>query len=82
MAKTWLYRGCVIEEDFESWADRAPQIFLKNRTGYVIRADNYTDANEGPHVPGKYRTLAEAKRGVDEELKKGVWLCESAQKMA
>lgn len=74
MAKTWTYRGCVIEEDFESWADRAPQIFLKTRTGYVIRADNYTDKNGGPYVPGKYRTLAEAKRGVDEELKAGVWL--------
>ena len=75
MAKTWEYRGRVIEEDFESWADRAPQIFLKNRTGYVIRADNYTDENEGPYVPGKYRTLAEAKSGVDAELKKGGWLC-------
>lgn len=74
MAKTWTYRGCVIEEDFESWADRAPQIFLKTRTGYVIRADNYTDKNGGPYVPGKYRTLAEAKRVADEELKKGVWL--------
>lgn len=75
MAKTWEYRGCVIEEDFESWADRAPQIFLKNRTGYVIRAASYT--NDGPHVPGKYRTLAEAKSGVDEELKEGGWLWHS-----
>ena len=71
MAKTWDYRGCVIEEDFESLADRAPRIFLKNRTGYFIRG-----------VPGRYDTLAEAKRGVDEELKEGGWLCESAQKMA
>jgi hypothetical protein len=77
MAKTWEYRGCVIEEDFESWADIAPQIFLKNRTGYVIRASDYTDKNE-LYVPGKYRTLAEAKRGVDEELKKGgPWLWEN-----
>lgn len=74
MAKTWKYRGCVIEEDFESWADRAPQIFLKRRTGYVIRALCYSDKTEGPYVPGKYRTLAEAKRGVDEELKFGGWL--------
>jgi len=72
MAKTWDYRGCVIEEDFESWADRAPEIFLTHRTGYVVRALNYKD--DGPYVPGKYRTLAEAKRGVDEELKEGGWL--------
>lgn len=71
MAKTWAYRGCVIEEDFESLADRAPLIFLKNRTGYFIRG-----------VPGRYDTLAEAKRGVDEELNEGGWLCESAPKMA
>ena len=70
--KTWEYRGRVIEEDFESWADRAPQIFLKTRTGYIIRADDYTEEN-GLFVPGKYRTLAEAKRGVDEVLKEGVW---------
>lgn len=74
MAKTWTYRGCVIEEDFESLADRSKTIFLKNRTGYVIRDNNYTAENEGPYVPGKYRTLAEAKRGVDEELKEVVWL--------
>lgn len=72
MAKTWEYRGRVIEEDFESWADRSKQIFLKTRTGYVIRSDNYTAENE-LYVPGKYRTLAEAKRGVDEVLKEGVW---------
>lgn len=79
MAKTWTYRGRVIEEDFESWADRAPRIFLKNRTGYVIRANN---CKEGLYVPGKYRTLAEARSVVDEELKKGGWLCASAQKTA
>ena len=71
--KTWEYRGRVIEEWFESWADRAPEIFLKNRTGYVIRARNYSDKNEGPFVPGRYRTLAEAKRRVDEVLKEGSW---------
>lgn len=70
--KTWTYHGCVIEEDFESWADRAPQIFLKNRTGYIVRAHDF--AKRGIYVPGKYRTLAEAKRGVDEELKEGGWL--------
>lgn len=72
MAKTWDYRGRVIEEDFESLADRAPKIFLTNRTGYVIRADNYTAENE-LYVPGKYRTLAEAKRGVDDVIKEWVW---------
>ena len=66
MAKTWSYRGCVIEEDFESLADRAPKIFLKNRTGYLVRG-----------VPGRYDTLAEAKSGVDEELKEGGWLWHS-----
>ena len=66
MAKTWSYRGCVIEEDFESLADRAPKIFLKNRTGYLIRG-----------APGRYDTLAEAKRVVDEELKEGGWLWHS-----
>jgi hypothetical protein len=55
--KTWTYRGWVIEEDFESWADRAPEIFLKNRTGYFVRG-----------TTGKYRTLAEAKRRVDEVI--------------
>jgi hypothetical protein len=47
----------VIEEDFESWADRAPEIFLKNRTGYFVRG-----------TTGKYRTLAEAKRRADEVI--------------
>jgi hypothetical protein len=47
---------------------------LKTRTGYVIRAANYTAENEGPYVPGKYRTLAAAKLGVDDELKEGGWL--------
>lgn len=63
--KQWTYRERVIEEDFESWADRAPEIFLKNRTGYIIRARNFTEENDGPFVPGKYRTLAEAKREID-----------------
>lgn len=76
MAKTWQYRGCVIEEDFETWDGRIG----KARTGYMIRALDF--ARRGIYVPGKYRTLAEAKRGVDEELKDGGWLCESAQKMA
>lgn len=70
--KTWAYHGRVIEEWFESWADRAPEIFLKNRTGYVVRAHNYTDENE-LMAPGRWRTLAEAKRGVDEILEEGVW---------
>jgi hypothetical protein len=64
MAKTWEYRGCVIEESFESWADRAPEIFLKTRQGYILRAHNYTEEN-GLYVPGRYRTLAEAKRRID-----------------
>jgi len=72
MAKTWEYRGRVIEEDFESWADRAPNIDCKNRTGYMVRASFYTDEN-CMFAPGKYRTLAEAKRWVDELLKEGVW---------
>ena len=66
--KTWEYRGCVIEEDFESRADRAPQIFLSHRTGYMIRATNYTDKNL-MYMPGKYRTIAEAMQRVDEVLK-------------
>jgi hypothetical protein len=70
--KTWEYRGRVIEEDFESWADRAPEIFLKNRTGYVIRRRDYATGKEF-YVPGKYRTLAEAQRGVDEVLEEGGW---------
>jgi hypothetical protein len=73
MAKTWEYRGRVIEEDFESWADRAPEIFLKTRTGYVVRASNYTADADGPYVPGKYRTLVEAKRAVDEVIEGGFW---------
>lgn len=56
--KTWEYRGHIIEEDFESWADRAPVIFLKNRTGYFVRG-----------TTGKYRTLAEARGRVDEVLR-------------
>jgi hypothetical protein len=71
MSKTWEYRGCVIEEDFESWADRAPRIFLKRRTGYLVRTPGEAD---GPWMPGKYRTLAEAKSAADEELKDGGWL--------
>jgi hypothetical protein len=73
MAKTWEYRGRVIEEDFESWAD--PGRMTKTRTGYVIRALDF--ATRCMYVPGKYRTLAEAKRMVDTELKEGGWLCES-----
>ena len=72
MAKTWTYRGCVIEEDFETWDGR----FVKTRTGYIIRAHDF--AKRGIYVPGKYRTLAEAKRGVDGELKEGGWLWPSA----
>lgn len=71
--KTWSYRGYVIEEDFESRADQTPQVMLKARTGYVIRAKAYSQ-DRMVYVPGKCRTLADAKRGVDEELKKGVWL--------
>ena len=69
MAKTWEYMGCVIEEDFESWSD--PGRMLKCRTGYLVRTHGEAD---GPWMPGKYRTLAEAKRAVDEELKEGGWL--------
>lgn len=82
MAKTWEYRGCVIEEDFESWSNSTPGRMLTRRTGYIIRAKNYTDKNDGPYVPGKYRTLAEAKRGVDYEMQEGGWLCESTAKTA
>jgi hypothetical protein len=38
----------------------------------VVRAHNYTDENE-LMAPGRWRTLAEAKRGVDEILEEGVW---------
>ena len=69
MAKTWEYRGRVIEEDFESWSD--PGRALKGRTGYVIQAAGYE--KHGRYVPGKFRTLAEAKRGVDEVLTQGFW---------
>lgn len=69
MAKTWLYRGRVIEEDFESWSH--PGRTLKHRTGYVIRAAGYEQ--HGKYVPGKFRTLAEAKRGVDEVIRVGFW---------
>jgi hypothetical protein len=68
--KLWWHWGHVIEEDFESWADRAPNIVLKNRTGYMIRASNYTDENM-MYLPGKYRTLKEAKRRIDELLNEG-----------
>lgn len=70
MDKTWEYRGYVIEEDFESWAN--PGRMTKARTGYVIQAAGFE--KHGRYVPGKFRTLAEAKRGVDEELKEGDWL--------
>lgn len=69
MAKTWEYRGRVIEEDFESWAD--PGRTLKCRTGYVIQAAGYE--KHGNYAPGKFRTLAEAKRGVDDVLAQGFW---------
>ena len=72
MAKTWEYRGRVIEEDFESWSNSTPGRVLSHRTGYIIRASNYTEDN-GLYVPGKYRTLAEATRGGDEVLKEGGW---------
>ena len=72
MAKTWAHRGCVIEEDFEGDSGRMNAA----RTGYVIRALDFEES--GIYVPGKYRTLAEAKRGVDEELKEGGWLWRSA----
>lgn len=76
MAKTWTYHGCVIEEDFEGADGR----MTAARTGYIIRGRRWR--SDGLYVPGKYRTLADAKRGVDEELKEGGWLCESAKKMA
>lgn len=72
MAKTWTYHGCVIEEDFEGAGGRMTQA----RTGYIVRGHDF--AKRGIYVPGKYRTLAEAKRGVDEELKEGGWLWHSA----
>lgn len=68
MAKTWECRGYVIEEDYESWAN--PGRMTKARTGYVIQAPGFE--KHGRYVPGKFRTLAEAKRGVDEELKEEV----------
>lgn len=71
MAKTWEYRGRVIEEDFESWSDRTPGRMLSHRTGYVIQAAGYE--KHGRYVPGKFRTLADAKRGIDEVLKEGFW---------
>jgi hypothetical protein len=67
MAKTWEYRGRVIEEDFETHDGR----FIRTRTGYMIRARDFD--KRGIYVPGKYRTLAEAKSEVDEVLKEGVW---------
>jgi hypothetical protein len=69
MAKTWEYRGRVIEEDFESWAD--PGRMKKTRTGYIIRAAAF--AKRTVYVPGKYRTLVEAKRAVDEVIEGGFW---------
>ena len=74
MAKTWEYCGCVIEEDFENVDGRVN----RTRTGYVIRALDFADRRM--YVPGKYQTLAEAKRMVDTELKEGGWLCESHKK--
>jgi hypothetical protein len=69
MAKTWAYRGRVIEEDFESWSD--PGRMLKHRTGYIIQASGYEQ--HGNYVPGKFRTLVEAKRGVDEVIQVVSW---------
>lgn len=69
MDKTWEYRGRVIEEDFESWSD--PGRMLKFRTGYVIQAAGYEE--HGNYVPGKFRTLAEAKREVDKIIEVGFW---------
>jgi hypothetical protein len=79
MAQTWEYRGCVIEEDFDPGfhGDRRPAIARSGRTGYLIRARGYTDRHL-MYVPGRYDTLAEAKRAVDEELKEGGWLWHSA----
>jgi len=72
MAKTWEYRGYVIEEDFESDAWRAPRTILKTRTGYVVRSRRFTEANM-LYAPGKWRTLDETKQGVDQLIKEGGW---------
>jgi len=57
-AKTWEYRGRVIEEDYYGSDGR----LRKTRTGYLIRrlgtrADHYE--------PGSFPTLAEAKKEID-----------------
>ena len=66
--KLWWHWGHVIEEDYESWAD--PGRMRKNRTGYMIRSSKYTDESM-TYLPGKYRTLKEAKRQIDELLNEG-----------
>jgi hypothetical protein len=62
--KTWDYRGRVIEEDFESWSLKTKSIFLKRRTGYIIRRPVFIPNFEF-YEPGKYRTLREAKAEID-----------------
>jgi len=72
--KTWKYHGYVIEEDFESPSLSGGRVFLRTRTGYIIR--NYEGGTRFNYEPGKYRTLAEAKRRVDEiitEIEEGRW---------
>jgi hypothetical protein len=68
--KLWGHWSYVIEEDFESRDDRTPTIFVKNRTGYMIRSVNYTEWNK-VYLPGKYRTLREARKRIDELLNEG-----------
>jgi hypothetical protein len=43
----------------------------KTRTGYIIRAAGF--AKRAVYVPGKYRTLVEARRAVDEVIAGGLW---------
>jgi hypothetical protein len=68
--KVWCHWNYVIEEDFESRADRTPTIFVKNRTGYLIRSANYAEWDK-VYLPGKYRTLRDAKNRIEELLKEG-----------
>lgn len=63
-----VYRGFKIEQDFESWSN--PGRMLKTRTGYMIRHTKYSETNQ-VYFPGKYRTLADAKREVDVLMKEG-----------
>lgn len=71
MPKTWPYRGRLIEEDFESRASSNIGRMLKTRTGYIIQAAGFE--KHGRYVPGKFRTLAEAKRAVDSVIRVGFW---------